>query len=116
MKVSITGYMKSLWIYEKSEKYKKLHKHLRTHRNKRKGHGKRKSKKVLIPQRISIHERSEIVDEKDRFGDWETDTVEFTRKKKNPYLSVQYGTVAQPSVKYPFFKHFVPSFVPRLVG
>ncbi len=83
------------WIYEKAEKYKQLHKHLRTYRKKRHKHGSRKSKKVTIPSRISIHKRPETIDEKLRYGDWESDTVEFTRRKKNPYLSVQYERKSQ---------------------
>jgi IS30 family transposase len=83
------------WIYEKAEKYKQLHKHLRTHRKKRYKHGTRKSKKVTIPSRISIHERPEGVAEKLHFGHWESDTVEFTRGRKNPYLSVQYERKSQ---------------------
>ena len=83
------------WIYEKAEKYKQLHKHLRTHRKKRYKHGKRKSRKVTIPSRISIHERPKVVDERLRYGDWESDTVEFRRGKNNPYLSVQYERKSQ---------------------
>jgi len=83
------------WIYEKAEKHKKLHLHLRTNRPKRKKAGKRWSKKVTISSRISIHERPKMIDEKKRYGDWESDTVEFTRKQKNPYLSVQYERKSQ---------------------
>ena len=83
------------WIYEKAEKYQQLHKHLRTHRKKRYKHGRRKSKKVTIPSRVSIHARPEVVNEKLRYGDWESDTVEFSKGKKNPYLSVQYERKSQ---------------------
>lgn len=83
------------WIFEKSEKHKKLHKHLRTRRDKRRRQGKRKHKKTAIPGKISIHARPETVDAKVRIGDWESDTVEFTRTQKNPYLSVQYERKSQ---------------------
>lgn len=83
------------WIYEKAEKYKRLHTHLRTSRKKRKKVGTRKHKKTAIPSRISIHERPDTVHEKVRYGDWESDTVEFTRKKGNPFLSVQYERKSQ---------------------
>jgi IS30 family transposase len=83
------------WVYEKSEKYRMLHKHLRTHRKKRYKHGKRKSKKVNIPSRISISERPKTIDDRFRYGDWESDTVEFSKGKKNPYLSVQYERKSQ---------------------
>lgn len=83
------------WIYEKADKHKKLYKHLRTHRPQRRKHGRRKGKKMTIPSRVSIHERPETVDKKLRLGDWETDTVEFARGKKNPYISVQYERKSQ---------------------
>ncbi len=78
------------YIYNKAEKYKKLHTHLRTNRIKRKKQGKRKGGKVLILQRKSIHQRPETIQEKTRFGDWESDTMEFTRIKNNSFLSVQF--------------------------
>lgn len=36
-------------------------------------------KKVKIPNRVSIHERPEIVTNKERFGDWESDLMEGKR-------------------------------------
>jgi transposase, IS30 family len=78
------------WIYEKSEKYKKLHTHLRTHRKKRRGHGKRKrGQKVNIPGRTSIRERPDVVNQKKRVGDWESDTMEGT-KRDGVCISAQY--------------------------
>lgn len=78
------------YVYVKAEKYKKLHTHLRTNRLKRKQRGKRNGKKTLILHRKSIHERPEVVREKTRYGDWESDTVEFSKMKNNPFLSVQF--------------------------
>lgn len=83
------------YVYEKSEKYKRLYKHLRTERKRRKYHGKRKSKKVTIPSRISIHERPDTINTRVRYGDWESDTVEFTKKDHNAFLSVQYERKSQ---------------------
>ena len=83
------------YIYERSEKYKQLYKHLRTHRAKRYKWGKRRSRKTAIKHRVSIHERPKLIDERKRYGDWESDTVEFTRKKNNQYLSVQYERKSQ---------------------
>ena len=76
------------WIYERSEKYKKLYKHLRTFRPKRHSHGKRKSTRITIKNRTSIHERPELIAKKARFGDWETDSMIFSKGKH--CLSVQY--------------------------
>lgn len=51
----------------------KLYKHLR-HNGRRYRKGNR-AKRVITPNRIGIEERPEIVDTKQRFGDWEVDTV-----------------------------------------
>lgn len=83
------------YVYVKADKYKGLYKHLRTHRKKRIKQGKRKSNKMAIPSRVSIHDRPEVVDERIRYGDWESDTVEFQKNKGNPYLSVQYERKSQ---------------------
>jgi transposase, IS30 family len=48
----------------------------------------RKSQKPLIPERISIHDRPEVINNRERFGDWESDSVIF-RKQKSA-LSVQH--------------------------
>lgn len=78
------------YIYEKSEKDKKLYKHLRTHRVKRQKQGKRKTGKICIAERVSIHTRPPMVGNRTRYGDWESDTMEFKRGLKNPFLSVQF--------------------------
>lgn len=65
------------WIYGYVQRDKrqggKLYKHLR-HNGRRYRKGNR-AKRVIIPNRIGIEERPEIVDTKQRFGDWEVDTV-----------------------------------------
>lgn len=75
------------WIYSEQ---KWLYQYLR--RKKRPKRRKRRSRetriKIIIPERISIHERPRIVDEKTRVGDWESDSVKFTKQKTA--LSVQY--------------------------
>lgn len=48
----------------------------------------RKSKKSFIPARVSIHDRPEIINERERFGDWESDSMVF--RKQNSALSVQH--------------------------
>ena len=64
------------WIYEDSRTKGNLHRHLRRRhkyrrRQKRYGSGRR-----FIPGRISIDLRPPIVAARERFGDWEGDTVE----------------------------------------
>lgn len=48
----------------------------------------RKSNKYFIPARISILERPEIINQRKRYGDWESDTMIF--KKQKPAVSVQH--------------------------
>lgn len=65
------------WIYGHVQRDRrhggKLYKQLR-HSGRRYRKGNR-SKRVIIPNRIGIEERPKIVDTKQRFGDWEIDTV-----------------------------------------
>ena len=81
------------YVYEKSDKYKKLYKHLRTNRIKRRKYGSRKSKNLPIPQRKSIHQRPSVVGEKGRYGDWESDSMIFSKQRE--ILSVQYERKSQ---------------------
>ena len=76
------------YIYEGEGRYEHLWPHLaRAHRKRYRKHG-RKHHKALIPERISIHDRPAVIDERGRFGDWESDTVQFRKQKAG--LSVQY--------------------------
>jgi len=65
------------WIYRFVAQDKanggKLYRHLRQdHKRYRKGQN---TKRSVIPNPVSIDERSSIVDERSRLGDWEVDTV-----------------------------------------
>jgi len=78
------------YIYEGEGRFEYLYPHLRTKRSKRqKKFSRKKQAKTVIKERISIHERPEIVNEKERFGDWETDSMLFSKQRE--ILSVQYG-------------------------
>lgn len=57
-------------------------------KKKKKGVSPVDPKKQAIPGRISIHERPSIVRRKGRFGDWESDLMEGSRKSRE-VLSVQ---------------------------
>jgi len=64
------------WIYEDSRNKGDLHRHLRRkhkHRRRQKRYG---SGRRFIPDRVSIDLRPSVVATRDRFGDWEGDTVE----------------------------------------
>ncbi len=77
------------YIYNGSGRYEYLYPHLRTARSKRQRRFDRKKRdKTRIPERISIHMRPEIADRKERVGDWETDSMIFSKQKN--ILSTQY--------------------------
>lgn len=76
------------YIYNGEGRWEGLYHHLRKkHRQRRKQHS-RKSRKIPIPERVSIHLRPNIINERKRTGDWETDTMKFKKQKSG--LSVQY--------------------------
>jgi len=52
-----------------------LYKHLRLGRKKRRKRIKNNDRRGQIPNRVSIDERPAIVDNKERIGDWEVDTI-----------------------------------------
>lgn len=64
------------FIYQKEHQEKHLWENLpRGQKHRRKKHG-RSVQKARIPQRVSIHERPELVDQRLVFGHWEGDTIE----------------------------------------
>ena len=76
------------FIYSEEMKQEKLWKHLIRHRPKRYKHGSRKSRKGgTIKNMISISKRPEEVTERSRTGDWESDSMIFSKQKE--ILSVQ---------------------------
>ena len=77
------------WIYEGNGKLGGMYKYLHYKQRKRKPQYTRKQQKTpMIPCRTSIHDRPGIVEKKERFGDWESDTMVFSKQKE--CLSVQY--------------------------
>jgi len=74
MRISTEGIYN--WIYQDAKDGGYLFKHLRRHHKKRRKQQKYGSLRGLIPDRVSITERPEIVEERKRIGDWEGDTVE----------------------------------------
>lgn len=75
------------WIYSEQ---KWLYKYLRRKKLAiRQRHYSRKNRVInTVPERVSIHERPRVIDKKTRLGDWESDSVKFTKQKTA--LSVQY--------------------------
>ena len=67
---------------------KHLYQYLRKARKKRGQKKGRKTQENRIKGRVSIHERPKEIDQKSRYGDWESDLMEFSKQKRA--LSVQY--------------------------
>lgn len=63
------------WIYRDAADGGDTYTRLRKSHKKRKKQRRYGSGRGLIPDRVSIHERPVIVDERARFGDWEGDTM-----------------------------------------
>lgn len=76
------------YIYDGDGRYGGLYKKLRRKQKTRQRQFDRKPHKERIPNRISIHERPTVIAERKRYGDWETDSVIFS--KQESVLSVQY--------------------------
>lgn len=75
------------YIYNRDGRYEGLYKYLRQAQPKRYKLHSRKKCKLRIPERISIHLRPEYINERKRYGDWESDSVIFS--KQQTILSVQ---------------------------
>ena len=64
-----------------------LHTHLRCRKKRRKRYGSGRNRRGVIPNRTSIDERPSIVEERNRIGDWEGDTI-IGRRHKGALVSV----------------------------
>jgi len=74
----------TIYAFINSEEGKELNlvkflRHKRLRKQRKEGMKALQPKKVKIPNRISIHERPEAVNHKERFGDWESDLMEGRR-------------------------------------
>ena len=81
------------YIYNGKGKWEYLYPHLRTKRPKRRKWHSRKHRSSNIKNRVSIHFRDKLIDNKERLGDWETDLVLFHKQKE--VLSVKYERKTQ---------------------
>ena len=63
-----------------------LHKHLRCQKKRRKRYGSY-DRRGKLPNRVSIDARPEIVDQRERLGDWEIDTI-IAKGQQNALLSL----------------------------
>ena len=71
-----------LWIYQERKLGNDLTKHLRRHHRKRRKRRLDKQPRIIIKNKVSIHDRPKIIDEQGRIGDFETDLMQC----KNGYL------------------------------
>jgi IS30 family transposase len=69
------------FVYQEQNREKQLWEFLPRHQKKRRKQTGRSVQKVRIPQRVSIHRRPELVDQRTAFGHWEGDTVEGKRSE-----------------------------------
>ncbi len=77
------------YIYQGEGRYEGWYHYLvRKHPKRQQQYSRKKQAKTLINERVSITERPAIVNERKRFGDWESDQAQF--KKQRERLSVQY--------------------------
>ena len=78
------------WIYQHILQDKKmdgnLYQHLRCQKKRRKRYGKY-DRRGCIPGRVSIEDRPAEVNERERMGDWEVDTI-FGRKKQQAIVTI----------------------------
>jgi IS30 family transposase len=73
------------WVYSDAKEGSTLYHHLRRRRKKRRRQKRYGSGRRFIPGRVSISERPAIVETRERFGDWEGDTIE--GKKSSGYVA-----------------------------
>lgn len=65
------------WIYKGEGEFGGFYKNLRRKQSKRIKRFSRKNRGKIIKYRVSIKERPEIINNRERFGDWETDSMIF---------------------------------------
>ena len=75
------------FIYSKEGRELRLAEHLRTGRGRRRTWSGRAKNKILIPERISIHQRPIEIETRKTIGHWESDNMIFSNQK--PCLSVE---------------------------
>lgn len=90
------------YIYKKDTKEKELWEYLRRKQKRRRKKGGRKAQRVQIPDRVSIHDRPEIVAQRSEFGHWEGDSV--VGKGHRNGLHTEYERVSSLT-KFAYMEH-----------
>ncbi len=92
------------FIYEKAAKKDKLWEYLpRKQKHRRKKYG-RKSQRVQIPDRVSIHDRPQVINNREELGHWEGDTVEGKGHKEGIHTEVERVSRFMMATKVPAIK------------
>jgi IS30 family transposase len=86
------------WIYSSEGNEQKLYEHLLSKKTKRGNFKGRKHRKTSIPERVSIHERPDMINDRSVFGHYESDLT-FTRGSQSTNLA----TVVERKTKFTFF-------------
>lgn len=77
------------WIYQKEQRVDHWYEYLRRKQKKRKKRSGRKVHRSRIPDRVSIRERDEAINQRQVFGHWEGDTVEGKGRKVSLHTEVE---------------------------
>lgn len=77
------------WIYQKEQMDEGWYEYLRRKQKKRKKYKGRTVHRGKIPDRISIRERTEVINNRTQFGHWEGDTVEGKGHKDGIHTEVE---------------------------
>jgi len=92
------------FIYEKAAKEDRLWEYLpRKQKHRRRKHG-RSSQRVHIPDRVSIHERSDVINNREELGHWEGDTVEGKEHRDGIHTEVERVSRFMMATKVPAIK------------
>ncbi|MFN8957774.1 MAG: IS30 family transposase, partial [Hyphomonadaceae bacterium] len=75
------------YVYDKTGRALDLYRHLPTGRRRRRRRYDRKPRGLLIPQANTIAYRPDVINERQRLGDWECDLVQFRKEFGNANLT-----------------------------
>lgn len=77
------------WIYQKEQQTQGWYEYLRRKQTKRRKKSGRRVHRTAIPDRVSIRQRSEIINQRSQFGHWEGDTIEGLGHKDGIHTEVE---------------------------
>lgn len=81
-----------LFVYSDEGKGLKLWTHLRHKKRGERKHWGERRKRVLIPSRVSLHKRPDIINTREEFGHWEGDLMQFSNSRSTLAVFVERTT------------------------